>query len=309
MIIQQHRVHNVDHHLGFIQPGTTFSLGISNPDRFLQRLQEIGFTERLDVGEKVLPAKVGPITRFNAEGGFTIHRDQPKETCYRMVWWKRNEFRGRNDTEEVWDWVDVPYQRFPRTTIDPPSVELFVECTNTHQIRVLAPTVTYLPENYGHIRLIINLFLEIFGECQVIDHDLGEVQSGEIKRLNWHVLPPGEYPWERIEPLVTPIIERAPEGNRVAIFKRFQTVNDHHPDFYAVGRGGFSGYIVFGFSSLQIFMLESIYTNNATYILGDEWEKLSQLTKAEILNGQLHKGRLVHRVGWPAKVDQVLYHS
>jgi hypothetical protein len=308
MIIQQQRVLNIERHLGFVRPGAVLSLGISNPNRFLRRLKEIGFSEKLEPGEAVLPAKVGSITRFNAEGAFIIHRDRPKETCYRMVWWKHVEFRGRDDTEEVWDWVDVPYQRYPRTRIEPPSVEMRVECNSNQQLMVVGPNLAFFPENHERIRLIINLFLEIFGECQIFDQEMGDVQQVPIKRLNWHILPTGEYPWERLEPLVKPMIDHARVGNRQLISDRFKTINDHQPEFYAVGRGGFSGYIVFGFSSLHIYVLESIYSNNATYVLGEDWEILSQLSKAEILNDQLHKNRLIHRVGWHKRVAELLFH-
>ena len=74
----------------------------------------------------------------------------------------------------------------------------------------------------------------------------------------------------------------------------------------AIGKGGFGGYFVFGFPKLDIFILESIYLGNATYVFGDDWQRLSQLTKADILNGQLHKERVIHRSGWKERIQQLL---
>lgn len=55
-----------------------------------------------------------------------------------------------------------------------------------------------------------------------------------------------------------------------------------------------------------MFVLESAHFGNATYVLGDNWEKLSQLTKGQILAGGLQKDRIVHLVGWHAKVKALL---
>ena len=73
-----------------------------------------------------------------------------------------------------------------------------------------------------------------------------------------------------------------------------------------MGRGGFSGYVVFGFPEKNIYVLESAYTGNATYIFDERWEQLSKMTKAEILNEQLQTDRIIHRVGWNRRIDDLL---
>jgi hypothetical protein len=94
--------------------------------------------------------------------------------------------------------------------------------------------------------------------------------------------------------------------NQRLIADRLKTINQHNPSFHAVGTAGFTGYFVFGFPNKNLFVLESIYSGNATYILGKNWEKISQLTKAEILNQELHQRRLIHRVGWHISVQKLL---
>ncbi len=83
-----------------------------------------------------------------------------------------------------------------------------------------------------------------------------------------------------------------------------KTANE--PEFVAIGRAGFSGYVVFGFPSKSLYILESTKTNNATYVLEDDWEYLSGLTKAEILNNRLHKERILHRENWFTEIARVL---
>ena len=74
----------------------------------------------------------------------------------------------------------------------------------------------------------------------------------------------------------------------------------------AQGRGGFSGYIVFGFPRKNLYVLESLYYGNATYVFRENWEKLSQLSKAVILSGNLQTARIVHQPGWEKEVRHLL---
>ena len=45
---------------------------------------------------------------------------------------------------------------------------------------------------------------------------------------------------------------------------------------------------------------------NATYVFRDNWEGLSKLSKAEIIQNNLQEKRLVHRVNWPYKILEIL---
>jgi hypothetical protein len=70
----------------------------------------------------------------------------------------------------------------------------------------------------------------------------------------------------------------------------------------AIGQAGFSGYLIFGFTSRNLFICESVFYGNATYVFESDWEKLSKLSKAEILNQDLQKDRIIHREGWERKI-------
>jgi hypothetical protein len=113
-------------------------------------------------------------------------------------------------------------------------------------------------------------------------------------------------PWTQLQHHLRPIVEQQPDGNRAVIDKRHETISAYNPDFVAVGRGGFDGYVIFGFSSKALFILESTQVNNATYVLDRDWEELSSMTKAELLDNDLHRERLIHRKSWFAEVNRVL---
>jgi hypothetical protein len=51
--------------------------------------------------------------------------------------------------------------------------------------------------------------------------------------------------------------------------------------------------------------LESVKVNNATYVLRNDWESISQLTKAEILNNDLHETRIVHNKNWYSNLAEL----
>lgn len=307
MIIRKRRIRRVDKYLGIITPGTNIAIGLSDINRFIDMLRQCGFSQPLEIGETVLPdTSLGPVSRFNAEGKYIKHKDQPMETAYRMVEWHWTEFRGRYDTEEMTDWRDVPYQRYPRTYIPAPSIELRIAATTQGLPVLITDSIAYNEDKFETIRHIANLFLEIFGECQIFGHDLEQVINSPIKRLNWKILPPGRYPWERLEEHVRPLIEQARQGNQAVIEDRFKTINNYHPDFHAIGQAGFYGYVVFGFPAKGIFVFESIFTGNATYIFDENWEELSKMTKAEILSEQLQRDRVIHLRGWHDRILGIL---
>lgn len=267
---------------------------------------EIGFNEKLSAGEVVLPKVIGSTTKFNAQGKEIPLKDKPMETAYRQKEWKWTEFRGRYNSEEQSKIVENPYKRYPRKYITPPAVELSIVANTKGERLIAAKPIAYTPDNEAQILHILNIFLEIFGACEVRSQNLEEIITAPITRLNWTILPKGKLPWRELKSLVESVISSLPRGNRAVIDKRFETINAHEPEFVAIGRAGFSGYVVFGFPERDLYILESTKTNNATYILEDNWEHLSNLTKAEILDKNLHKERILHRENWFLEMTRVL---
>jgi hypothetical protein len=72
------------------------------------------------------------------------------------------------------------------------------------------------------------------------------------------------------------------------------------------GQAGFEGYLIFGFTEKDLFVLESLVYGNATYVLGSNWESLAGLTKKEILAADLHVARIIHRQGWDSEIARLL---
>jgi hypothetical protein len=255
-------------------------------------------------GTAVLPAAIGPVSRYNAEGRYDVHRDQPMETAYRQAEWHWTEWHGPYEVEKT-GIVDVPYERYPRTFLHPPSVELVMATDDMGSRLILADRVTYKPENLGRILHVVNLLLELFGECNVMDADLDSIHQPAITRINWTILPQGRMPWSTLRKELDPIVLKEAKGRQPVLWYRLEAVDAHKPEFVAVGNGGFSGYLIFAFPDKNLFVLECVRYGNATYVFGDDWERLSQMTKAEILDEGLQQDRLIHRLGWRTALDRL----
>ncbi|WP_162865732.1 hypothetical protein [Deinococcus wulumuqiensis] len=196
-VIQKRRIRKLANYFHGVEVGQQVTVGIPVTPENQSRLQSIGF-DKLAEGETILPRVIGPITRFNADGKEKIRRDLEKETCYRSQEWKRQEWRGKGETEEVMDWVDIPYKRYPREHIPAPSVELTCVINAEAQRLVIAPAFAYA-ENSELLLHTVNLFLEVFQEAHILGENRQPVRLPTLKRLSWHVLPPGEQPWEQLK--------------------------------------------------------------------------------------------------------------
>ena len=74
--------------------GTTLRVAITDLEQHQDRLRQIGFSEAREAGNTVLPAILGPVSRYNAEGKQIVRRDLQMETAYRQVEWHWKEFHG-----------------------------------------------------------------------------------------------------------------------------------------------------------------------------------------------------------------------
>jgi hypothetical protein len=308
LVLQQRRIQKIPSEIESFPTGTVIRIGLPLHQALsgLRRKPvEIGFRPPIEPGQSFLPSPVGPVTNRNANGHHLVHRDQPMEQCHREAEFCWKQWCGGGDTQEVCRIVDIPYWRYPRTFMEPPSIEFIVTANASIQLLVVAHEMTVGADN-GLIKHTINVFLEVFGTCQVLHHDLAAIVFPRIRKLNWQVLPKGQRPWAALREDLAPIIQRASPKNRILISRRLERINSYGPEFVAVGQAGFAGYLVFGFPALGLFVLESIYFGNATYVLGTQWETLSQLTKAEILNERLHQHRFVHREGWDGQIHLLL---
>lgn len=298
MHIRQKRLYKLDRYLSAVKDGTEIVLIAPIKDVSQLVLQRIGFPASPELGMRLLPAAIGAVSRRNAAGTIIKHRDRPKETVFRQCEVKYKEWHGK-DRVEATKITDRRYYRYPRTHISPYAIELTIHQLPDGATVIATSEAVSLDRQYpAKLLHCINLMLELFGLCTVVNKDLLPVGFVPTRSLNWKVLPAGKMPWSKLEPNLKRIIRSRKSSVQQVREHRLKYINSYKPSFVAVGHGGFTGYVVFGFPDLGFHILECVNYGNATYVFGSQWEELSKLTKAEILDQQHQKARFVHLQNW-----------
>ncbi len=303
MIINQRRVRNIVAHLGALPTSQSIRCVVdATPDR----LTRAGFAAEPDIGDAVLPPAVGKVSRFNSDGSFQVHRDLPKESRYiTTISWTWKQFRGRDDYEEITETRPIYRDCYPRTPITAPSVELVFVRIPAGEFLV-SPELTWNDASHAEIQHAVNLMLELFGVCDVRTQDLATIAPPAIRRVNWSLLPAGQHPWSRVQQHVQAAVSNRSTRYASPVLYRHALLASKAPPEVYVGTGGFRDYVAFVFPSRKIAVLESTKPGNATYVFGLSWATVSQLTKAQVLAGNLHLRRIVHDLAWEAAINQLL---
>ena len=111
-------------------------------------LAKIGFAKTPLDGQTVLPAILGPTSRFNAEGKHVVLKDRPKESRYiRTVRWRWKQWAGRYGNEEREDFRDIWRDCYQREFIPPPAIELTCVESEGRQL-VVSPVFRNRPEEH-----------------------------------------------------------------------------------------------------------------------------------------------------------------
>lgn len=304
MRISQSKIQNVDRFLLEFKQSEHLYVILDDLDSHKDRLIEVGFSSSLPTGDKILPSTLfGTVSDFNANGKYEKLRDLPKETYYKTQSATIKAY-GKHD---VYITKQQPYEKFQvGLTEIAPSIELVILLDDNNEKIVSSDKLVYNENNKNLIKHTINLFLEIFGECVVVDNEFLSRQKTKIKKVSWNILPKGVMPWVELKGALIDLLDRTEVESKEDALRRFEFINSFSPDFVATGNGGFNDYVVFGFEDRNLYVLENSFAGNATYIFNNDWETLSQLSKAEILVEKLQEHRLIHKKYWKRSIKDIL---
>ncbi|PZS56518.1 hypothetical protein A7X64_17160 [Stenotrophomonas maltophilia] len=258
----------------------------------------LGFDGVPLAGASIVPSAEGPATFFNARGKEIIRKDLPMITKSRSIntSWKDWHGQTHHGTQTR------SYETYPREHIAPPGEYLIA--VETERGIAIATRVIDRTESEDIIANLLNIYLECFQRFDIVDPDLAV--PVRVQKINWRILPPGKFPFDRAMEVLDGYLGQLTEADRAAATQRIRAITRHEPDFMAVGLGGFSEYIVFGFTRKQRYVFESPETGNATYIFRNDWENVSQLTKRQILQEQLQERRIIHTSRWAIEVSEAI---
>lgn len=270
-------------------------------DPEFEGLKNYHLTELKSAGDRMLPPMRGVATRRNIEGRIIIHKDQPKEPRSWSIIWGRNQFCGGGKTEWVEDYVIRTQMCFPRSTIPAEGVEL---CLIAGQDGMRIGTDEIALDNEERLLVAINIMLEVFGMCWIIDSAHASATLAPVRRLNWRLLPAGNSRWEGLKEHVKEVVKKGTA--REASLRNLEGFYRAGANEVVVGQGGFEHYVGFVYHEAKLVILESVMPNNATYVFGDDWETLTKLSKGELIEGGLHQARVIHDKYWAANIKRWL---
>lgn len=262
----------------------------------MKRVRQSGFTDTALRNVKVLPSEITPVSIFNAQGKDIVRKDLPKESYYRYSWLP--------DWHGYWHSVSIPGKRYVREHIPAPGEEIaLVELGG--KVAVLSDALPNSDIENGRLLHIINLFLSLFGECEILDQQKTPlIDESKISRVHWNILPQGKLTWEQIKKYAEGIKSRGKAHDKDQKY-RYQILEKYQADEIYAGLAGFQGYLVFVFKKLNMSIMENFQYGNATYVFNSDWKDVSKLSKAEILNHHLQKNRLPHNKRWEIAFDSL----
>lgn len=305
MRIKLRRIRSIQKYIPDLPNDAQYYVGIEIKG-FTSKLEKVGFSKPFGKGQSILPKPVGSVSRFNAFGKDIIHRDMPKESRYiNTLYWEWQQWGPGGTTDYMAEFVDVYRDCYPRTHIPAPGVEIILAEIDG-KLFAIAPVLTKDQTSDDETRHVFNLFLEIFGELEILSENLQPLQRLRPHRLNWTLLPPGKQPFHSILEHLKDVVGRKSPRYSTVIQERQKFMYSLAPDECYVGNGGFREYVAYVFKSRNLVVLESITIDNAIYVFDRDWKALSQLTKAQILQNNLQKARIIHTKGWESKLKKII---
>ena len=303
MVIKKTRIQSFGY-FSSVKDGSPIYVKVEHVDRFPNKLKVFGFQDSDTSGTTILPCAVNRYAKKNAEQYYVVDKKAPKEEYTQTIYWTRYEWAGRGHTNPVTEFSYITKMRYHRDYYPPYSVNfaLVKEASDSY---ILSDSILYTEENKVKILNTINMVLGVFGECTV-EFEQQKAMSIQRRYVNWDILPPGKYPWEKVRETLKDITKGSSTTQSEQMVRSCEIIHKRNPDFVAYGRAGFRGYAVFGFTSKNLYILESVIPNNATYVLQNDWERISQLTKAEILSEELHKARIIHSESWEKNFNKIM---
>lgn len=251
----------------------------------------------------------GSYSRKNLNGFKITFRDQPKvsKTFYlgeRPCW---------GDPSRGYFSLDVTKQVYPSIKIAPREWDITVdnvtdEIGHANGVYTLKLAVDVILDKNEHnfstdLLFAINLLQENFGICDVFDSGASNADFLQTRFVAWEIFPPGTR--DIVQEMSGTFRRVNPELQR-EIQQRVDFINGLNPIQMIMGRGLNSRYFGAKFSD-NLVVFENAMYGNAIYVLFENWQQLSRLSRIEILQ-RPNAGflRIPHRRGWEDDLRRVI---
>lgn len=243
----------------------------------------------------------GLYARRNRNGIVWVLKSLPKVT--KTYSWETPNF-GDPDKGYHTSYMDRDvYQR----RLEPPrdwDINLSIVSETPDRIRFKATIDTVLdkqaPDFRNDLFFAINLLQEQFRDCHVFDAHLSDEELARITTVGWEIFPSGTL--NNVIRTVTSRIRNLSDSRKQNIQQRTQALDRLRPSEYIVGQGMNSRYFGAKFGD-NIVAFENAEYGNALYILFDNWQEISRMSRIDILKRHERDYiRIIHKEGWEEKL-------
>lgn len=253
------------------------------------------------------PDSQGKYSDRNINGFEVTRKDLPKETHYHSV-----ETPNWGDSYNGTHTVDLPHEKYPRDFHSPRELEIFMKAQDvrpglpTYIISFQVQEVLSKNDDKFNDYLFdnLNLLQENVGAFGVQEATMPLADYVKSLHVSWEILPPGtlEETIQRVFRGKTPN-----QQLRDVTTERYNFFQSLNPKNLVFGSSGFRRY--FG-AQLEddLVVFENVEYGNAVYILFNNWEELSKLSRLELMSGQFGNSfeRIVHTGDWEESIRKVV---
>ncbi|HFL5816442.1 hypothetical protein [Enterobacter roggenkampii] len=243
----------------------------------------------------------GKYSLKNVFGEEIVRRDLPKETHYTEI-----ESPNWGDSSNGTHTVRLPHEKYPRDIIPPKLIAIennHKQSSGSHFIfnfrvtRILEKKSSTFDDD---LLFDLNLLQENLGKCGVENADKPISTYADTLIVSWDIFPPGSK--EEVLSRIFRGKNITPDKKNVAE-NRYDFFMSLEPKKIVTGNSTFSNYLGAMLED-DLVVFENIEYGNAIYILYDNWDEISKLSRIDLLSGRAGNNfdRIIHSGNWKDEV-------
>jgi hypothetical protein len=154
------------------------------------------------------------------------------------------------------------------------------------------------------VLLGVNVLQESVGCAGIFDAEMSPEEITKYRFVSWVIFPPGSSDADYARAFVK--LPRVSSATRRLILERKEFLEKLKPKQLVFGSAfGSSTYFGALFKD-DLVIFENMESGNAIYIMFEDWEKLSKLSRTELLQNYTNYIRILHTEGWERRVEATI---
>ncbi|MBN2694340.1 hypothetical protein JXR93_06725 [bacterium] len=264
--------------------------------------------DKLTIDQNILiPAEeFGTVSNENVNGKEIIHKDKPKirkNICYGS----RPKF---GDSSKGFFTLWQTKEIYQKSFIQPKGLSIKIEIQDYDKTqeswRVLFIIDTPFAINSitfeDDLLFALSLLNETLNEFDIFPSNITSEEIALTRLVNWEIFPSEK---RDIKFLINQKLLTLNSNKNKKILERVDYIKELKPKQFIFGEG-LNDYYYGALFHDNLIVFENIKYGNATYILYEDWEKLSKLSKTEILNSDNNFDRVIHSNNWKQMLKDIL---